>query len=151
MHLLGPPNTFLAIRALPLAGSVGKILVAGPFAACASTNASPAVLGCKGRGGCDAQCYLHSYNGFPDATTSIYGGVAAAAGPVDRVAYALGANITCPGGKGSSGPVDCVSPGSEFFSAPAAAAIADAVAAAKAADVTVCRVYGESARRISTI
>jgi hypothetical protein len=37
--------------------------------------------------------------------------------------------------------VDCVSPGSEFFSAPAAAAIADAVAAAKAADVTVCRVY----------
>ena len=79
------------------------------------------------------------------------GGVAAAAGPVDRVAYALGANITCPGGKGSSGPVDCVSPGSEFFSAPAAAAIADAVAAAKAADVTVCRVYGESARRISTI
>ena len=39
----------------------------------------PVDLSCKGRGGCESQCYLHSYNGFPTNTTSFYGGIAASA------------------------------------------------------------------------
>jgi hypothetical protein len=119
-----------------------SILVAGPFAACGSTNSSPATLGCKGRGGCDAQCYLHSYNGFPTATTSIFGGIKAAAGSSAAVTYSLGSNMTCNNQeKGSTGQVDCVSdPSSKFHSAEAALAIQELVAAAKTAEVVVLAV-----------
>ena len=52
--------------------------------------------------GCDAQCYLHSYNGFPTNTTTIYGGIKAAVGSAAAVTYSLGSNQTCQGGGASS-------------------------------------------------
>ena len=64
---------------LPATGGPKSIAVVGPFAACMSSDPEPADLSCKGRGGCESQCYLHSYNGFPTNTTSIFGGIAASA------------------------------------------------------------------------
>ena len=123
--------------------SAGRLAVIGPFAACSSTNPSPSHLSCKGRGGCEAQCYLHSYNGFPSNTTSIYGGLAMAAPAAgfSSVSYSLGSNLTCPQvtrSGGSVGDFDCVSDSSStFYSAAAAAAIKAAAAEASSAEVTV--------------
>lgn len=135
-------------KALPFPSSGGPktIAVVGPFAACMSTATAPSNLGCKGRGGCEAQCYLHSYNGFPSNTTTIFGGIAAAGTKTGAtVTYAHGSNLTCPQVKRSGGAVgdfDCVSEAnsSGFYSPAAAAAIAEAVTAAKSADVTVLAV-----------
>lgn len=132
-------------EALPLKAGVKTIAVVGPFAACSSAVADPANLGCAGRGGCEAQCYLHSYNGFPTNTTSIYGGIAAAGAKAGAtVSYSVGSNLTCPQitrSGGAAGDLDCVTDsGSSFYSPAAAAGIAAAVAAAKIADVTVLAV-----------
>ena len=130
----------------PASGGPKSIAVVGPFAACMSTETAPSNLGCAGRGGCDAQCYLHSYNGFPSNTTSFFGGIAAAGAKAGAtVTYAQGSNLTCPQVKRSGGAVgdfDCVTEAnsSGFYSPAAAAAIADAVTAAKSADVTVLAV-----------
>lgn len=103
----------------PTNGGPKSIAVVGPFAACMSSDpqvcllfpepvciavcncdrwaGQPADLSCRGRGGCESQCYLHSYNGFPTNTTSFYGGILASAKAAGKPNsdYALSTTYYC--------------------------------------------------------
>lgn len=111
------------------------IAVVGPFAKC------DALPGSREQNG---TCYLHSYNGNPSTIASIYAGISAAAaaaaapgGGKTTVAYAQGSNATCGWKCGGKEPAASEADCWAAAGTPAAAALAAAVDAASAADLTV--------------
>ena len=130
----------------PSSSSSSSIAVIGPFARCDGTPGS--------RGEQNGTCYLHSYNGNPSSISSIYAGIAAAAGGSATTTYAQGSNATCGwkcSGKAPAGEAECWT----RAGSPAAVALSTAVDAAAAADMTVlvlgngAEVEGEGCDRFS--
>ena len=114
---------------LPLRADSGRpyprVAVVGPFAECESYD---------GRNP-NGTCYLHSYNSIPSAITTIRDGVemvlSSAGGKKDSFVYERGCNATCGWKCGPSGE-PCWGAGG-----PAQPAIDAAVAASRAADLTI--------------